>query len=129
MMPFSSTSLFYIEADHLSTQSNQGSFFLEHSPKKKREEFSCGKKQSAPDSETKASYFLKISEERRGLGEVFAIITWRGGCSRPEAERRKAAETVKFVKMAQGSWLGKQKFNLALLRGVRQNRGSSSLEL
>lgn len=68
-------------------------------------------------------------KKKRGLGEAFAIIAWRGGCSGPEAERRKAAETVKFVKVAQGSWIGKQKFNLALLRGVRQNNGSSSLEL
>lgn len=63
-MPLSSALLFYIEADHLSTQSNQGSFLLRRSPQK-REEFNCGKKQSAPDSETKASYFLKISEKKK----------------------------------------------------------------
>lgn len=108
-----------------SNPSKPGRSFVEHSRQKRREEFNCGKKQSSPDSETKASHFLKISgKKERGLGEALAIFSWQGGCSRLEAERGKPAGTVKLEGMAKGFWLIKQKFNLALLWGVRQNNGS-----
>lgn len=45
------------------------------------------------------------------------MFTWQGGCSRLEAERGKAAGTVKSGRMSKGFWLSKHKFNLALLMG------------
>lgn len=63
----------------LSTEhpSNPGRASVECSRHKRREEFNCGKKQSSPDSETKASRLLKISGEKEtGLGEACAMLTW-----------------------------------------------------
>lgn len=83
MVPLSSISLFYIEADHLSTQSNQGSFFSRALSTEEEGRVQLWQEAVRPDSETKASYFLKISERKekkreikRGLGEAFAVITW-----------------------------------------------------
>lgn len=100
-----------------SNPSNPCRFFVECSQQKRREEFNCGKKQSSPDSETKASHFLKTSgKKERGLGEALAIFAWQEGCSRLETERGKAAGTVKLGEMAKSFWLSKQEFNLALLK-------------